>query len=101
MLMIVLSQFGMKFGKKKLIDLKTISTILTYFNFKQKCYSFRMGIIDYVVTPLWPSVGGEAQHFQSWGFGVLWNSRMFRVRQQGPKHLALRCSWCHWKGLEA
>jgi hypothetical protein len=22
---------------------------------------------------------------------------MFRVRQQGPKHLALRCSWCHWK----
>jgi len=26
---------------------------------------------------------------------------MFRVRQQGPKHLALRCSWSHWKGLEA
>jgi hypothetical protein len=26
---------------------------------------------------------------------------MFRVRQQGPKHLALRCSCCHWKGLEA
>jgi hypothetical protein len=26
--------------------------------------------------------------------------RVFRVRQQGPKHLALGCSWCHWKGLE-
>jgi hypothetical protein len=26
---------------------------------------------------------------------------MFRVWQQGPKHLALGCSWCHWKGLEA
>jgi hypothetical protein len=25
---------------------------------------------------------------------------MFRVQQKGPKHLALRCSWCHWKGLE-
>jgi hypothetical protein len=25
---------------------------------------------------------------------------MFRVRQQGPKHLALGCSWCHWKGIE-
>jgi len=25
---------------------------------------------------------------------------MFRARQQGPKHLALRCSWCHCKGLE-
>ncbi len=44
---------------------------------------------------------GESQHSQSWGLGVLWDSRMFRVRQQGPKHFALRCSWCHWKGLEA
>jgi hypothetical protein len=25
---------------------------------------------------------------------------MFRARQQGPKHLALGCSWCHWKGLK-
>jgi hypothetical protein len=38
---------------------------------------------------------GEAQHSQSWGLGVLRDSRMFRVRQQGPKHLALGCSWCH------
>jgi hypothetical protein len=45
--------------------------------------------------------GGEAQHFQSWGFGVLRDSRMFKVRQQGPKHLALTCSWRDWKGLEA
>jgi hypothetical protein len=45
--------------------------------------------------------GGEAQHFQSWGFGVLSDSRMFRIQQQGPKHLTLRFSWCHWKGLEA
>ncbi len=43
---------------------------------------------------------GEAQHSQSWGLGILWDSRMFRVRQQGPKHLALGCSWCHWKGLK-
>jgi hypothetical protein len=45
--------------------------------------------------------GGEAQHFQSWGFRVLRDSRMFGVLQQGLKHLALGCSWCHWKGLEA
>ncbi len=44
---------------------------------------------------------GESQHSQSWGLGVLPDSRMFRVRQQGLKHFALRCSWCHWKGLEA
>jgi hypothetical protein len=25
---------------------------------------------------------------------------MFRVRQQGPKLLALNRSWRHWKGLE-
>ncbi len=43
---------------------------------------------------------GEAQHSQSWGLRILRDSQMFRVRQQGPKHLALRCSWCHWKGLE-
>jgi hypothetical protein len=43
---------------------------------------------------------GEAQHLQSWGFGVLRDSRIFRPRQQCPKHLALRCSWCHWEGLE-
>jgi len=43
-------------------------------------------------NPTLAKCGGEAQHFQSWGFGVLRDSRMFRVRQQGPKHLALRCS---------
>jgi hypothetical protein len=37
---------------------------------------------------------------QSWELGVLQDSRMFRAQQQGPKHLALRRSWCHWKGLE-
>jgi hypothetical protein len=39
-------------------------------------------------------------HPQSWGLGVLRGSWSFRVRQQGAKHLALGCSWCHWKGLE-
>ncbi len=52
-------------------------------------------------NPTLAKCGGEAQHSQSWGLGVLRDSRMFRVRQQGPKHLALGCSWCHWKGLEA
>jgi hypothetical protein len=50
-------------------------------------------------NPTLAKCGGEAQHFQSWGFGVLRDSRMFRAQQQGPKHLALRCSWCHWKGF--
>jgi hypothetical protein len=53
-----------------------------------------------VATLTWSSVGGEAQHLEKWGFGVLRDSRMFRARQQGAKHLALGCSWCHWKGLE-
>jgi hypothetical protein len=52
-------------------------------------------------NPTLAKCGGEAQHFQSWGLGVLRDSRMFGVRQRGPKHLALRCSWCHWKGLKA
>jgi hypothetical protein len=40
-------------------------------------------------NPTLAKCGGEAQHLQSWGFGVLRDSRMFRARQQGPKHLAL------------
>jgi hypothetical protein len=53
-----------------------------------------------VATLLWPSVGVKPNTWKKWGFGVLRDSRMFRVRQQGPKHLALRRSWCHQKGLE-
>jgi len=53
-----------------------------------------------VATPLWPSVGVKPNTWKSWGFGVLRDSQMFRARQQDPKHLALGCSWCHWKGLE-
>jgi len=45
--------------------------------------------------------GVKPNTWKKWGFGVLRDSRMFRARQQGPKHLALACSWCHWKGLEA
>ncbi len=53
-----------------------------------------------VATPLRPSVGVKPNTWKSGGFGVLRDSRMFRARQQGAKHLALGCSWCHWKGLE-
>jgi hypothetical protein len=51
-------------------------------------------------TPTLAKCGGEAQHLEKLGFGVLWDSRMFRAQQQGEKYLALGCSWCHWKGLE-
>ncbi len=53
-----------------------------------------------VATPPWPSVGMKPNTWESWGFGVLRDSRMFRARQQGTKHLALGCSWCRCKGLE-
>ncbi len=58
-------------------------------------------------NPTLAKCGGEAQHskkVRTWSpprLGVLRDSRMFKVRQQGSKHLALKCSWCHWKGLEA
>jgi hypothetical protein len=47
---------------------------------------------DNVATPLWPSVGVKPNTWKSWRLGVLRDSRMFRARQQGPKHLALECS---------
>jgi hypothetical protein len=54
----------------------------------------------HVATLLWPSVGVKPNTWKNRGFGVLRDSRMFRARQQGPKHLGLKCSWCHLKGLE-
>jgi hypothetical protein len=38
-------------------------------------------------NPTLAKCGGEAQHSQNWGLGVLRDSRMFIARQQGPKHL--------------
>jgi hypothetical protein len=65
------------------------------------CYmSYDPFIIYYCRNPNLAKCGGEAQHLEKWGFGVLRDSRMFRARQQGAKHLALGCSWRHWKGLE-
>jgi hypothetical protein len=54
----------------------------------------------YLSQPHFGEVWGEAQHLEKLGVGVLRDSRMFRARQQGAKHLALGCSWCHWKALE-
>jgi hypothetical protein len=45
-----------------------------------------------VAPLLWPSVGVKPNTWKSWRFGILWDSRMFRARHQGPKHLALGCS---------
>jgi len=66
-----------------------------------KCEGVNLHTLGDGVAPLlWPSVGGEAQHLEKLGLGVLRDSRMFKARQQGEKHLALGCSWCHWKGIE-
>jgi hypothetical protein len=67
--------------------------------YKNLSHKIRSGNV-HVATPLLAKCGGEAQHLEKLGFGVLRDSRMFRARQQGPKHLALGCYWCHWKGLE-
>jgi hypothetical protein len=53
-----------------------------------------------VATLTWPSVGVKPNTWKSWEFGVSRDSRMFRARLKGEKHLALGCSWFHWKGLE-
>jgi hypothetical protein len=49
----------------------------------------------HVAPLLWPSVGVKLNIWKKLGFGVLRDSQMFRARQQGAKHLALGCSWCH------
>jgi hypothetical protein len=39
-------------------------------------------------------------HSRKWEFGVLRDSQKLRRRFEEPKHLALKCSLYHWKGLE-
>jgi hypothetical protein len=51
-------------------------------------------------NPTLAKCGGEAQHLEKLGFGVLRDSRMFRARQQGAEHLAFGFYWSHWKVLE-
>jgi hypothetical protein len=57
-------------------------------------YSYKLEVAcnKYYHNPTLGEVGGWNSHSQSWGFGVLRDSRMFGVRQQRPKHLALGCS---------
>jgi hypothetical protein len=72
-------------------------------NLQTRRDSFPMPLVEDIIsvtTPLWPSVGVKPNTWKSWRLGVFRDSRMFRARQQGAKHLALGCSWCHWKGLE-
>jgi hypothetical protein len=50
------------------------------------CAMRDVGVMLNVATLTWSSVGvkpkcgGEAQHLEKWGFGVLRDSRMFRAR---------------------
>jgi hypothetical protein len=50
-----------------------------------------MPITKWCRDPTLAKCGGEAQHLEKLGFRVLWDSQMFRARQQGEKHLALGC----------
>jgi len=76
-----------------LSNLNNLLFSMTHYN----CLETKM---HHVATPLWPSVGVKPNTWKSWRLGVFRDSRMFRAQQQGPKHLALECSWYHWKGLE-
>ncbi len=51
-------------------------------------------------NPTLREVWGRHSHSRKWDLRVLRDSRKFRVRLQGSKHLALRCSLYRWKGLE-
>jgi hypothetical protein len=82
------------------IPLTNLTKKGTPYNWTLQCQEGFDALKANVATPLWPSVGVKPNTWKSWGFGVLRDSRMFKARQQGAKHLALGCSWCRWKGLE-
>jgi hypothetical protein len=51
-------------------------------------------------NPTFGRVGGRLSHSRIGDLGVRWDSRNFKVRLQGSKHLALRCSLYHWKDIK-
>jgi hypothetical protein len=60
------------------------------------CYS-----MSSVSQPHFEGVWGWHSHSRNGDLGVLQDSRKFRTRLQGSKHLALRCYLYCWKDLEA
>jgi hypothetical protein len=74
--------------------------LLDGFNYKSKNEDSERKSWVAVATLLWPSVEVKPNTWKKRGFGVLRDSRMFRAQQQAAKHLALGCSWCHWKDLD-
>jgi hypothetical protein len=51
-------------------------------------------------NPTLREVWGRHSHSRKWDLGVFWDSRKLKTQLQGTKHLALKCSLYHWKGLE-
>jgi hypothetical protein len=51
-------------------------------------------------NPTFGRVWGWHSHFRNGDLGVFRDSRNFRVRFQGSKHLALKRSSCHLKPIE-
>jgi len=85
----VVSQF-MQTPRKPHLD--AMRCILKYIKHTLQCGIFYVAKSQYVATLTWPSVRVKPNTWKSWGLGVLQDSRMFRARQQDPKHLALGCS---------
>ncbi len=82
---------------------------LAWNNFGSSSKGLRSNLCDWSIlldshlncrNPTLAKCGGEAQHLEKVGIGVLRDSRKLRRRFARPKNLALGCSWCHWKGLE-
>jgi hypothetical protein len=55
---------------------------------------------NYCRNPTFGRVWGWHSHSRNGDLGVLWDFRNFRIRLQGSKHLALRCSLYHWKAIK-
>jgi hypothetical protein len=51
-------------------------------------------------NPTLRELWGHHSHSLKWDLGVLRDSQKLRVQLQGSKHLALKHSLYHWKGLE-
>jgi hypothetical protein len=57
-------------------------------------------VLHIVATLTWSSVGVKPNTWKSGDLESSGTPECSELDNKGEKHLALGCSWCHWKGLE-
>jgi hypothetical protein len=71
-----------------------------FFFFPFVVFLLGVGGLHLYHNPTLKEVWGRHSHSRKWDLRVFWDSQKLRMRLQGSKHLASKCSLYHWKSLK-